>query len=129
MSAICLDTSGWIEITHAGPNARKFAKALTDASALLVSTISFYEIAKYTHRVAGEDATEEILTLLQQYTVAPVSPEIATLAATLGTRHNLAMADALIYATARHHNATLWTQDGDFEGLPHVKYFPKNKIS
>jgi predicted nucleic acid-binding protein len=127
MSAICLDTSGWIEITHAGPNATKFAKAVTDATSLFVSTISFYEIAKYTNRVAGEDATEEILTLLRQYLVTPVSHEIATLAASLGVRHKLAMADALIYATARGQNAILWTQDLDFKGLPHVKYFPKGE--
>lgn len=129
MSAICLDTSGWIEITHAGPNAEKFAKAVIGASSLFVSTISFYEIAKYTNRVADENATEEILTLLQQYLVTPVSHEIATLAATLSGRHKLAMADALIYATARHTNSTLWTQDDDFEGLPHVKYFPKIKTT
>ena len=127
MSAICLDTSGWIEITHAGPNARKFARAVADASSLFVSTISCYEIAKYTNRVAGENATEEILTLLRQYLVTPVTHEIATLAATLSVRHNLAMADALIYATARHQNAMLWTQDDDFKGLPHVKHFPKVK--
>ncbi len=127
MSATCLDTSAWVEITHAGPNARKFAGAVANAEALFVSTISLYEIAKYTNRVADEDATEEILMLLRQYLVTPVSDEIATLAATLGTRHNLAMADSLIYATALAHKATLWTQDEDFKGLPHVKYFPKNK--
>lgn len=125
MSAVCLDTSGWIEIVHAGPNARKFAKAVTDASSVFVSTISIYEIAKYANRVDGEDASEEILTYLQQYIVTAVSREIATLAATLDARHKLAMADALIYATARHQSATLWTQDGDFKDLPHVKYFRK----
>ena len=64
----------------------------------------------------------------QQHTVAPVSPEIATLAATSGVRHKLAMADARIYATALSHHATLWTQDDDFEDLPNVRYFPKIKL-
>ena len=32
---------------------------------------------------------------------------------------------ALIYATTRHQNSTLWTQDADFKDLPHVRYFPK----
>jgi len=35
------------------------------------------------------------------------------------------MADALIYATAILHNATILTQDAHFEGLPQVKYFVK----
>ena len=63
----------------------------------------------------------------QQHTVAPVSPEIATLAAKLGVRHKLAMADALIYATALNYHAPLWTQNADFKGLPNVRYFPKPK--
>jgi toxin FitB len=37
----------------------------------------------------------------------------------------LPLADSLIYATAQVHNATLWTQDAHFEGLPGVKYFAK----
>jgi len=37
------------------------------------------------------------------------------------------MADAIIYATALEHQATLWTQDDDFAGLSHVRYYPKKK--
>jgi predicted nucleic acid-binding protein len=127
MITYCLDTSAWIEITHDGPNAPKFAKAVEKAETIIVSTISIYEIARYTTRVADENATAEILSCLYQYNPTSITSEIAELAATLGPRHKLAMADALIYATARSHNATLWTQDSDFEGLPHVKYFPQKK--
>ncbi|MES2476053.1 MAG: type II toxin-antitoxin system VapC family toxin [Verrucomicrobiota bacterium] len=125
MTPICLDSSAWIEITHDGANAKAFAQALSSPSAIIVSTISLYEIARYTLRVAGEIATEELVAFLHQHRITPVTPEIATLAATLGTRHKLAMADALIYATAQNQNATLWTQDVDFQGLPGVRYFPK----
>jgi predicted nucleic acid-binding protein len=34
--------------------------------------------------------------------------------------HGLAMADALVYATARRHDATLVTGHADFDGLPHA---------
>ncbi len=128
MSAICLDSSGWIEITHDGANAKAFAQALASSAPIIVSTIGLYEIAKYTLRVAGESAAEELLACLHLHTIIPVSSEIATLAATLGTLHKLATADALIYATALIHKATLWTQDDDFEGLPNVRYFPKIKL-
>jgi predicted nucleic acid-binding protein len=127
MITYCLDTSAWIEITHAGPNAPKFAKAVEKAETLIVSTISIYEIARYTTRVADENATAEILSFLYQYDPTPITSEIAELAATLGPRHKLAMADAFIYATTLNQNATLWTQDEDFKGLPNVKYFPKIK--
>ena len=125
MSAHCLDTSAWVEITHNGPNAATFAKTLAKAETIVVSTITLYEIARYTSRVADTNATAEILGFLEQYGPIPVTSQIAELAATLGSRHKLAMADSLIYATARTHNATLWTQDSDFQGLPHVKYLPK----
>ena len=91
MSAICLDTSAWIEVTHAGANAETFAKALSSAAA-------------------------ELLAFLQQHTVIPVTAEITT----LGIRHQLSMAHALIYATARH-------QDADLKDLPHVHHFPKSQ--
>jgi len=46
-------------------------------------------------------------------------------AATLSLRHKLPLADSVVYATALRGNATLWTQDADFEGLPGVRYFAK----
>ena len=36
------------------------------------------------------------------------------------------LADSVILATARHFDATVWTQDADFEGLPNVRYRPKH---
>lgn len=36
-----------------------------------------------------------------------------------------AMADSIIYATAKKYNATLWTQDADFKDFENVKYIEK----
>ena len=36
------------------------------------------------------------------------------------------MADSIIYASTQKHNATLYTQDEDFKGLPNVKFFKKH---
>ncbi len=52
--------------------------------------------------------------------VVPVDVSLALEAADIALAHRLAMADALIYATARHHGARLITGDADFEGLPEV---------
>jgi hypothetical protein len=35
------------------------------------------------------------------------------------------MADAVIYSMAREFDATLWTQDVDYNGLVGVKFFEK----
>jgi predicted nucleic acid-binding protein len=37
----------------------------------------------------------------------------------------LAMADSIIFATARDQDATLWTQDAHFKGMDGVKYIEK----
>jgi len=35
------------------------------------------------------------------------------------------MADSIILASARHRQATLWTQDAHFEGMADVRYILK----
>jgi len=37
----------------------------------------------------------------------------------------LPLADSIILATARLHDAILWTQDEHFRKIPGVRYFPK----
>jgi toxin FitB len=127
MKAICLDSSGWIEIAEGGSNAQAFAEALISGTPLIVSTIHFYEIAKYVTREAGAAAADELMAFIGQYTIANITVDLALSAAALSARYKLAMADALIYATAIAHDATLWTQDEDFKELPNVRYFPKVK--
>jgi len=41
-------------------------------------------------------------------------------------RHQLPLADSIIYATALVHGAVLWTQDEHFQGLPQVRFFAKS---
>lgn len=40
-------------------------------------------------------------------------------------RHPLPLADSIIYAAAMRQEATLWTQDDHFKGLPNVRFFPR----
>jgi predicted nucleic acid-binding protein len=62
---------------------------------------------------------------MQQGRIVELSASLALLAASLGLRHKLPLADSIIYATAQQSNALLWTQDTDFEGLEGVRYFAK----
>jgi predicted nucleic acid-binding protein len=54
--------------------------------------------------------------------VIPLTEPIARLAADLSLRHGLAMADAMIYAVSRDHEAQLVTSDADLKDLPGVVY-------
>jgi PIN domain. len=57
--------------------------------------------------------------------VIPLTEEIALVAADLSLEHKLAMADAIVLATARLHDAEVITSDADFSGIPGTIYIPK----
>ena len=65
-----------------------------------------------------EDRAVTAVSALRHATIVPVDESLALDAADIALTHRLAMADALVYATARRHDATLVTTDTDFEGLP-----------
>ncbi|MCU1230866.1 MAG: Ribonuclease VapC [Acidobacteria bacterium] len=62
---------------------------------------------------------------MQRTNVIPVTSEIALAAADLSLEFRLAMADAIILATARTLRAELVSSDRDFERIPGVTYFAK----
>ena len=55
-----------------------------------------------------------------------VFADLAVEAADYAARHSLAMADAVIYATAMNAGADLLTCDAHFANLPGVVYFAKS---
>lgn len=59
--------------------------------------------------------------------VVELSATLATGAARLSLQTGLAMADAIILATARAQDAVLWTQDSHFEGLENVEFREKQE--
>ena len=84
-----------------------------------------FEVVEVILRESGEDQALQAVAAMQKATVVDLAPQLATAAARLSLRHSLPMADSLILATARAHDATIWTQDADFKGIAGVKYFPK----
>lgn len=120
-----VDSSAWLEYFADGPNAGYFAPPIEDTSRLLVPTIAVYEVFKRVLQERGEEDALQATALLRQGRILELTEELAILAASLGAQKKLPLADSIILATAYRHNAVLWTQDGDFEGLPGVKYKPR----
>jgi predicted nucleic acid-binding protein len=62
---------------------------------------------------------------MQQGQVVGLDLPLALSAAKLSAELKLPMADSIILAAARSHQAILWTQNADFSGLDGVRYFLK----
>ncbi len=115
---ILVDSSGWIEYLADRPRADAFARYLEGREPLLASAIQVYEVYKVIRRDLSEERAVEAVSALQAATLVPVDDALALEAADLSLQHGLAMADALILATARRHRARIVTGDADFEGIP-----------
>ena len=120
-----VDSSGWLEYFAAGENAEFFASAIEDTEHLVVSTINTYEVFKRILAQRDEHSALQAVAIMEQGHVIELSSEIALSAAQISIEYKIPMADSIIYATSRSSNATLWTQDVDFEGLENVQYQKK----
>lgn len=122
-----VDSSGWLEYFADGPNAAKFAPAILSTRGLIVPSLSIYEVFKRVLQQRSEIGALRAVALMQQGRVVDLNSKIALSAAKLSVDLGLPMADSIMLATAREYQATLWTQDSDFEGMEKVRYFAKGK--
>lgn len=120
-----VDSSAWLEYFADGPNAGSFARAIEDVANLIVPSISLLEVFKRILQQRSETDALRAVAMMKQGAVVELDAELALTAAKLGSDLRLPLADSVIYATARKYDATLWTQDKDFEGLDAVRYFAK----
>ena len=122
-----IDSSGWLEVFRGGPHADRVARMLGAPSEIVTPTIAVYEVYKVLKReVSEEDALQAVAQMLKTR-VVPLSETLALEAADVSLEHALAMADAIVYATARSRGAELVTTDSDLEGLPGVVFLSKKR--
>jgi toxin FitB len=122
-----VDSSGWVEFLGGGENAATFAPAIVDTQALLVPAIVVHEVTKWLmQRWEREDVLFAYAAMLEG-AVVDLDATLGLEAARLSCQHKLPMADSIILATARLHDATLWTQDRHFAGLDGVRYLARER--
>jgi predicted nucleic acid-binding protein len=120
-----VDTSAWIEWLLASATGRVLAADIPERADWLVPTIVQLELAKWLTREAGEDRADQVIAFTQTCRIAPMDTRIALSAAELCSRHRLATADAIVYATALEFGSDLLTCDAHFEGLAAVRFVAK----
>ena len=92
----------------------------------MVPSICLLEVFRRVLQQRDESAALQAVAVMEQGRVVPLDGPLALTAARLGVEFKLPLADSVVFATARHHNAPIWTQDADFEGLPGVRFTAKH---
>ena len=117
-----MDSSGWIEFFSGGPLAERYAVYFAPRYDRIIPTVVLYEVYKKIKRERGEETALLFSGQIGTNKIVPLTESIAYLAADMSLLHGLAMADAIVYATARDQNAQVVTGDADLKDLPGVIY-------
>lgn len=120
-----VDSSGWIEYLMDSVCADNFAPAIERTHQLIVPSLSIFEVHRFLSRVTDASRRDACLGLMRRGTVVDLTDARAVSASEVAQRHGLAMADAVMYSIAREFDATFWTQDVDYQGLPGVHFEAK----
>lgn len=120
-----VDSSGWLSYFADEPHAKHFHKPLNDPSSLVVPTVTIYEVFKVALRESSENKALQVVAAMQKGKVVDLTSSLAVTASKLSLEYSLPMADSIVLATAREHEAIVWTLDSDFKNIDGVKYFPK----
>ncbi len=123
---VIVDSCGWLEWFTDGKLADAYQKYLADQDNLLVPAIIVYEVYKVLKREVGEEKALLAAGYMKNSPVTPLDETLALAAADIALQESLAMADAIIVATARAHKCTIISSDSDLKDLPNVDYIPKN---
>lgn len=121
-----VDSVGWIEFFTDGPLASQYAKHLESPSNNIVPTIVLYEVYKKIKQERSEDAALIAVSTMQSARVIPLTDDLSLAAADISIHYKLAMADAIVYASAVQENARVVTSDKDLKDLPQVTYYPRS---
>ena len=120
-----VDSSGWLEFFTGGPLADRYAQHLKGLDAIVTPTIVVYEVYKVIKRQRGEEEALAATAQLGKTRLIPLTDTIALMAADVSLAYQLAMADAIVYATSLSERATLITSDSDLAALPGIVYLKK----
>ncbi len=122
-----VDTSAWIEWLIDSDLGRKVGREMPEQGEWIVPTVVQYELTRWLTREVSEEAAGGAIAFSNECVVSPLETAVALRAADLAKEHSLAMADAIIYATALDAGTDLLTCDAHFADLPGVVYLPKTR--
>jgi predicted nucleic acid-binding protein len=118
-----IDAYGWIEYFSDGPLANKYAGYIegVNESNTITPTVVVYEVYKRLKKEKGEQVALEAYAQITRSKLIPLDDTLALSAADTSLKTGLAMADAIVFTTAKTFSAELITSDPDLKGLEGVR--------
>ena len=119
-----IDSYGWIEYFADGPLAERYAPYVLNANEknMVTPSIVMYEVYKRLKKEKGEEVALEAYAQIMRTQVIPLDQDSALRAADISLGHGLAMADAIVYSTAKTYSAELVTSDPHLKGLEETRF-------
>jgi predicted nucleic acid-binding protein len=119
---ISIDSYGWIERFTNGPKASQYNQVIESSQPkdIITSVVVLYEIYRKVKQLKSEEEALLAVAALSQTTIIDVDQTISIEAADYSLEYGLHFSDALVYATARHWKAKLYTSDDDLQALKSV---------
>ena len=119
---ISIDSFGWIERFTNGPKAAQYNQIIDSCKPeeIITSVTVLYEVYKKLKKLKGEKQALLAIATLSQTKIIEIDQTISLEAADYSIENGLHFSDALIYATAQHWKAKLYTSDTHLEQLKNV---------
>lgn len=119
---ISIDSFGWIERLTDGPKANQYNQVIDSCKPeeIITSVTVIYEVYKKLKKLKREKEALLAIAALSQTTIIQIDQTISLEAADYSLENDLRFSDALIYATAQHWKAKLYTSDNHLRPLKNV---------
>lgn len=119
---ISIDSYGWIERFTNGSKASQYNQVIesNQPKDIITSVVVLNEVYRKIKQLKSEEEALLAVAALSQTTVVDVDQTISIEAADYSLEFGLHFLDALVYATARHWRAKLYTSDDDLHSLKSV---------
>ena len=120
-----IDTSFWFEFYVESNYSKFIEEVIKQTTQLIIPTITIVEMYKKLINVTDEGNALRFIAQMKKGKIVDLDFDLSLSTAYYGKLYKLPLADSIIYATAMKFNATIYTLDKHFKGLPNVQYFEK----
>jgi len=121
-----MDTSVWVDFYLGNKQVHDLVIERLRNREIIVPSVCAYEVALAIDRRISEEHIKVVVANMREQHIDELTFDRAVAASNYRHEKKLAMADAIVFATAQFYNATLITFDRDFEGLPNVHLLKPN---